>query len=74
MRCIIPEWVTHRFVKGDINPIKFHDMMQLGIIQNFIINFRKRETYLTLDLVQDPVYAATSSSSPATPSNNYNSH
>jgi hypothetical protein len=58
---------------GDINHIQFYDMMQLCIKQNFIFNFRRRESHTLLELVHDPVHEAESSSSPTTISNNYKS-
>jgi hypothetical protein len=57
-----------------MKPIEFYDMWQLRIKQNFIVNFRRRATYLALDLVQGPVHVAERNSSPATTSNNHNSH
>jgi hypothetical protein len=53
--------VTHRFAKYNVNLIEFYDMMQLCIMQNFIVNFTRRETYLALDLVQNPVHEEESS-------------
>jgi hypothetical protein len=37
-------------------------MMQLPIMQNFIVNFKRRESYLVLDLVQDPAHEEESNS------------
>jgi hypothetical protein len=48
VRCIVSEWVTHMFAKGDVNPIEFYDMIQLCIMQNLIVNFRRRERHTLL--------------------------
>jgi hypothetical protein len=59
----------HKFTKGDVNPIESYDMMQLHTIQNFIVNFRRGEIYLTLSLLEDPIHASESGLSPATTTN-----
>jgi hypothetical protein len=69
VRYIVLKRVTHKFTKGDVNPIESYDMMQLHTIQNFIVNFRRGEIYLTLGLLEDPIHASESGLSPATTTN-----